>query len=106
MVSELSSHQENPYNLEKISWNGGLQIGKDYKNQAIEIQLILHSLEEAREELRKSSKRRKEIAIAKDDTQHKEIDTTKFFAKGDINEIWNQQDKVVSYQIKHSTINF
>ena len=41
----------------------------------IDIQLILHNLEEAREELRKSLKRRKEIFIAKNDTQYKEIDS-------------------------------
>ena len=56
------------------------------ENQGIKIQLILHSLEEAREELRKSLKRRKDITIAKNDTQYKEIDTTKFFASGDSNE--------------------
>ena len=46
----------------------------------------MHSLEEAREELRKSLKRRKDIAIAKNDTQYKEIDTTKFFVNGDSND--------------------
>ena len=51
-----------------------------------DIQLILHNLEEAREELRKSLKRRREIAIAKNDTQYKEIDTTKVFANGDSKE--------------------
>ena len=44
------------------------KLGKIIKNQGIEIQLILHSLEEAREELRKSLKRRKEIAIVENDT--------------------------------------
>ena len=55
------------------------------ENQGIEIQIILHSLDEAREELRKSLKRRKEIAIVENDTQYKEIDTTKPFANGDSN---------------------
>ena len=50
------------YKLEKI-----------IENQGIEIQLILHQLDEAREELKKSLKRRKEIAIAKNDTQYKEM---------------------------------
>ena len=36
--------------------------------------------------MRKSLKRRRYIAIAKNDTQYKEIDTTKFFANGDLNE--------------------
>ena len=39
----------------------------------------------AREDLSKSLKRRKEIAIAKNDTQYKEINTTKLFANGDSN---------------------
>ena len=43
-------------------------------------------MEEAREELRKSLKRRKDIAIAENDTKYKEIDTTKFFVNGDSNE--------------------
>lgn len=48
--------------------------------------LILHQLNEAREELKKSLKRRKEIAIVENDTQYKEIDTTKLFIDGDSNE--------------------
>ena len=43
------------------------KLGKIIENQGIEIQLILHSLEEAREELRKSLKRRKEITIVEND---------------------------------------
>ena len=62
------------------------KLGKIIENQGIKIQLILHSLEEAREELRKSLKRRKEISIVENDTQYKEIKTTKFFANGDSNE--------------------
>ena len=46
------------YNLKKI-----------IENQGIEIQLILHQLDEAREELKKSLKRGKEIAIAENETQ-------------------------------------
>ena len=57
-------------------------LGKIIENQEIEIHLILHSLEEAREELRKSLKRRREIAIAENDTQYKEIDTSKKFVNG------------------------
>ena len=59
------------------------KLGKIIENQEIEIHLILHSLEEARQELRKSLKRRREIAIAENDTQYKEIDNTKVFANGD-----------------------
>ena len=59
------------------------KLGKIIENQEIEIHLILHSLEEAREELRKSLKRRREIAIVENDTQYKEIDTSKVFANGD-----------------------
>ena len=39
-------------------------LGNIIENKGIEIQLILHQLDEAREELKKSLKRRKEIAIA------------------------------------------
>ena len=49
----------------------------------IDIKVILHNLEETREEFRKSLKRRREIAITKNDTQYEEIDTTKMFANGD-----------------------
>ena len=52
----------------------------------IDIQLVLHNLEESREELRKSLKRRREIAIAENDTQYKEIDTKKTFSNGDTKE--------------------
>ena len=45
-----------------------------------------HKVEETREELRKSLKRRKDIAIAENDTHYKEIDTTKVFANGDTQE--------------------
>ena len=44
------------------------ELGKIIENQAINVQLALHTLEEAREELKKSLKRRKEITIAKNDT--------------------------------------
>ena len=58
------------------------KLGKIIENQEIEIHLILHSLEEVRKELRKSLKRRREIAIAENDTQYKDIDTAKVFANG------------------------
>ena len=58
------------------------KLGKVIEKQVIDIQLFLHNLEEAREELRKSLKRRKDIAIAENDTQYKEIDTTKVFSNG------------------------
>ena len=43
-------------------------------------------MEEAREELRKSLKRRKDIAIAENDIHYKEIDTTQVFSNGDTKE--------------------
>ena len=52
----------------------------------IDVHLALHNLEEVREELRKSLKRRKDIAIAENETHYKEIDTTKVFANGDSKE--------------------
>ena len=48
--------------------------------------LTLHKVEEAREKLRKSLKRRKDIAIAENDIHYKEIDTTQVFANGDSKE--------------------
>ena len=39
------------------------KLGKTIENQKIEIQLTLHQLMEARDELQNSLKRRKEIAI-------------------------------------------
>ena len=61
-------------------------LGKIIENQEIDIQLALHALEEAREELRKSLKRRREIAIDENDTQYKEIDTSNLFSNGDSKE--------------------
>ena len=43
-------------------------------------------MDEEREELNKSLKRRKEISIAENDTQYREIDTTKLFSNDDSNE--------------------
>ena len=62
------------------------KLGKIIENQVIDVHLTLHKVEEAREELRKSLKRRKEIAIAENDIYYKEIDTTEVFAKGDSKE--------------------
>ena len=55
------------------------KLGKIIENQEIEIHLILHELNEAKYALKSSLKRRKDISIAKNDTQYKEIDTTKLF---------------------------
>ena len=62
------------------------KLGKIIYNQVIDVYLALHNLEEAREELRKSLTRRKDIAIAENDTHYKEIDTTKVFVNGDSKE--------------------
>ena len=62
------------------------KLGKIIENQEIEIHLILHQLNEARDALRSSLKRRKEIAIEKNDNQYKDIDTTKLFAEGNFSE--------------------
>ena len=62
------------------------KLGKIIKNQGIEIQLNLHQLDEAREELKKYLKRRKKIAIEKNETQYKEMDTTNLFANGESND--------------------
>ena len=47
---------------------------------------ILHQLNEARDVLKSSLKRRKEIAIAENDTQYKEIDTTNLFTQANSSE--------------------
>ena len=62
------------------------KLGKIIDNQVIDVQLSLHKVEEAREELRKSLKRRKEIAIAENDAHYKEIDMTQVFSNGDSKE--------------------
>ena len=62
------------------------KICKIIDNQVIDVQLTLHRVEEAKEELRKSLKGRKEIAIAENDIQYKEIDTTQVFSNGDSKE--------------------
>ena len=62
------------------------KLGKIIENQVINVYLTLHKVEEAREELRKSLKRRKDIAIAENDIHYKEIDTTQVFANGDSKE--------------------
>ena len=53
-----------------VALNNGLEIkvyklGKIIENQGIEIQLILYQMDEAKEELRKSLNKSKEISIAK-----------------------------------------
>ena len=58
------------------------KLGKIIDNQVIDVQLALHKLEEAREELRKSLKRRNDIAIAENDIHYKDIDTTQVFTNG------------------------
>ena len=52
----------------------------------IDVHLALHKVEEARQELRKSLKRRKDIAIAENDIHYKEIDTTQVFSNQDSKE--------------------
>ena len=52
----------------------------------IEIQIILQQLEGAREELRKSLTKRKELAIQKNDTQYQEVDTKGLFDSRNIGE--------------------
>ena len=76
------------------------KLGKTIENQEIEIHLILHQLNEARDSLKSSLKRRKEISITKNDTQYKEIGTTKLFADGDSNEF----DVVVTDLMKKNKI--
>ena len=62
------------------------KLGMIIDNQVIDVNLALQKVEEAREELRKSLKRRKDIAIAENDIHYKEIDTIQVFANGDSKE--------------------
>ena len=62
------------------------KLGKIIENQVIDVHFALHKVEEAREELKKSLKRRKDMAITENDIYYKEIDTTEIFAKGDSKE--------------------
>ena len=62
------------------------KLGKIIDNQVIDVHLTLHKVEEAKEELRKSLKRRKGIAIAENDIHCKEIDTTQVPTNGDSKE--------------------
>ena len=59
------------------------KLGKIIENQVIDVQLPLHSLEEFRNKLRNSLKKRKDLAIAKNEINYKEIDTTNIFSNGD-----------------------
>ena len=62
------------------------KLGKTIENQVIDIQLALQQLNEAREALKSSLKRRKEISIVENDTHFKEIDTSKLFTDGNQSE--------------------
>ena len=62
------------------------KLGKTIENQVIDIHLALQQLNEARDALKGSLKRRKEIAIVENDTHYKEIDTSKLFADGNQSE--------------------
>ena len=59
------------------------KLGKIIDNQVIDVHLALHKVEEAREELRKSLKRRKDMAITENDIHYKEIDTIEVFTNED-----------------------
>jgi hypothetical protein len=62
------------------------KLGKILENQVIDVQLALHSLEKARDELKKTMKRRKDLALVENDINYKEIDTTTLFSNGDTKE--------------------
>ena len=62
------------------------KLGKTIENQVIDIQLALQQLNEARDVLKGSLKRRREITIAENDTHYKEIDTAGLFTDGNQNE--------------------
>ena len=62
------------------------KLGKAIENQKIEIQLSLHQLKEARDELQHSLKRRKNLAIQQNDTQCQEEGTVGLFVDKNSNE--------------------
>ena len=62
------------------------KLEKIIDNQVIDVNLALHKVEEAREELRKLLKTRKDIAIVENDIHYKEIDTTQVFGNEDSKE--------------------
>ena len=57
-------------------------MGKIIQNQMIEIQLVLHQLTDARNILKESLKKRKEMAIQQGDTQWKEPYIARLFNDG------------------------
>ena len=74
------------YPREKILKMEVYKLGKTIENQQIEIQNALHQLNEARDGLKWSLKRRREITIDKNETHYQENDTTGLFADGDTSE--------------------
>ena len=62
------------------------KLGKIIDNLMIDVHLALHKVEETREELRKSLKRRRDMAIVENDIYYEEIDTTQVFSNGDSKE--------------------
>ena len=62
------------------------KLGKIIVNQVIDVHLALHKVEEAKEEFRKSLKRRRDISITENDTQYKKIDTSIVFSNRDTKE--------------------
>ena len=64
------------------------KLGKTIENQVIDIQLALQQLNEARDALKSSLKRRKEISIVENETHYKEIDTSELFIDGNQSEFY------------------
>ena len=62
------------------------KLGKTIENQVIDIHLALQQLNEARDALKGSVKRIKEIVIAENETHYKKIDTSKLFIDGNQSE--------------------
>ncbi|MDD9473761.1 hypothetical protein, partial [Staphylococcus aureus] len=62
------------------------KLGKTIENQVINIHHVLQQVNEVRDALRSSLKRRKEISIVENDTHYRDIDTTKLFTKGNSSE--------------------
>ena len=78
------------------------KLGKIIENEKIEIQLALHQLNEARDEMKKLLKRRNYIAIQQNDTQYQEEDTIGLFKEKNSSEC---KASIVDLMGRNNTLN-
>ena len=68
----------------------------------VEIQLVLHSLKDARDVLKESLKKRKEMTIQQGDTQYQELDIVGLFDEGNSSEY---DEAIVDLMEKNNALN-